>query len=55
MEGGTPASEGGREDTPCYQQMSPGPEQQAGGMPRGKRRSEGPTPAAQPEERGERR
>lgn len=42
----------GGEDTPCYEQMSPGPEQQAGGMPRGKRRSEGPTPAAQPGEGG---
>lgn len=53
--GSTSASEGWREDMQRYEQMSPGPEQQAGGMPQGKRCSEGPTPAAQPEEGGERR
>lgn len=53
--GSTSASEGWREDTPCYEQMSTGPEQQAGRMPRGKRCSEGPTPAAQPGKGGESR
>lgn len=52
MCGGTPASEGGREDTSCNEQMSPGPKQQAGGLPQGERDVEGPTLAFQPGEPG---
>lgn len=44
--GETLASKGGREDTPCYEQMSAGPKQQARGDAAGKAScSRGPIPA----------
>lgn len=53
--GSTSASEGWREDTLWYEQMSPGPEQQVGVMPQGRWCSKGTHPCspAGREERGD--